>query len=113
MSIYRELDPIVEHRTQLVLKGKREHIAKVNIPNIEYPGQHIDIEIPRGLRDHVIIPDNVKNTFNLEIESTDKERSVSNNVGRSLVKKKSSCLVQKRLTRLLIHIFIKRTKTLT
>ena len=48
MSIYRELDPIAEHRIQLALKGKREHIAKVNIPIIEYPGQHIDIEIPRG-----------------------------------------------------------------
>ena len=29
MSIYRELYPIVGHRTQLALKGKREHIAKV------------------------------------------------------------------------------------
>ena len=87
MSIYGELDPMVEHRTQFAFKGKREHIAKVNMPNIAYPNQHIDIEIPHGSRDHVIVPDTVKITFNLDIESTDKARSVVNNVGRELVKK--------------------------
>ena len=79
---------MVEHRTQFAFKGKREHIAKVNIPNIAYPSQHIDIDIPHGSRDHVIIPNTVKITFNLDIESTDKARSVINNVGRTLVKKK-------------------------
>ena len=88
MSVYGELDPIVERRTQFAFKGKREHIAKVNMPNIAYPNQHIDIQIPHGSRDHVIIPDTVKITFNLDIESTDKTRSIVNNVGRTLVKKK-------------------------
>ena len=37
MSIYRELDPMAEHRTKFCFKGKREHIAKVNIPNKAYP----------------------------------------------------------------------------
>ena len=41
------------------------------MPNIAYPNQHIDIEIPHGSRDHVIVPDTVKITFNLDIESTD------------------------------------------
>ena len=36
MSVYRELDPMVEHSTQFAFKGKREHIAKVNMPNIAY-----------------------------------------------------------------------------
>ena len=76
MSVYKELDPMVEHRTQLAFKGRREHIVKVNIPNIAYPSQHIDIEIPHGSRDHVTVPDSVKITFNLDIESTDKTRSV-------------------------------------
>ena len=88
MSVYRELDPIVENRTQFAFKGKREHIAKVNMPNIAYPNQHIDIEITHGSRDHVIVPDTVKITFNLDIESIDKARSVVNNVGRALLKKK-------------------------
>ena len=88
MSIYGELDPIAEHRTQFPFKGKREHITKVNMPNITYPNQHSDIEIPHGSRDHVIVPDTVKITFNLDIESTDKTHSIVNNVGRALVKKK-------------------------
>ena len=79
---------MVENRTQFAFKGKREHISKVNIPNIAYQGQHIDIEIPYGSRDHVIIPDTVKITFNLDIESTDKTRSVVNNVGQAISKKK-------------------------
>lgn len=33
MSIYRELDPIPEHRTQFAFKGNTENIAKENIPN--------------------------------------------------------------------------------
>ena len=88
MSVYGELDPMVEHRTQFAFKDKREHIAKVNIPNIAYPSQHTDIDIPQGSRDHVIIPDTMKITFNRDITSTDKARSVVNNVGRALVKKK-------------------------
>ena len=95
MSIYGELDPMVEHRTQFAFKGKREHIAKVNMPNIAYPNQHIDIEILHGSRDHVIIPDTVKITFNLDITSTDKARSVVNNAGRALVKTKEFMLGSK------------------
>ena len=60
------------------------------MPNIASSGQHIDIEIPHGSRDHVIISDTVKITFNLDIESTDKARGVVNNVGRALVKKKGA-----------------------
>ena len=56
--------------------------------NIAYPNQHIEIEIPHGSRDHVVVPNTVKITFNLDIESTDKARSVVNNVDRALVKEK-------------------------
>ena len=85
MSVYRGLDPMVEHRTKFAFKGKREHIAEINMPNIAYPNQHIDIEIPHGSRDHVIIPNTIK--INLDTTSADKARSVVNNVGRTLVKK--------------------------
>ena len=56
--------------------------------NIAYLSQHIVIEIPHGSRDDGIMPDTVKITFNLRVTSTDKARSVVNNVGRALVKKK-------------------------
>ena len=82
MIVYGKLNSMAEHRTQFVFKGKREHIAKVNMPNIAYEGQHIDIEIPLGSRDHVLVPDTVKSRFNLAIESTDKTRSDSENPGK-------------------------------
>ena len=104
MSVYRELDPKLEHRTQFAFKSKREHLSKVNMPNIAYSNQHSDIEIPHGSRDHVIIPDAVKITFNLDIDSIDKTRSIVNNVGRALVKKR--CLAQKTLTGLTTQIFV-------
>ena len=88
MSVYGELDPMAEHRTQYVFKGKREYISKVNTPNVGCPSQHNDIDIPHSSRDHVIVPDTIKITFNLDTESTDKTHSVVNNVGRALVKKK-------------------------
>ena len=88
MRVYGELDPMVEHRTQFAFKGKREHISKVNIPNITYAGQNTDTGIPRGSSDNVVVSDTVKITFNLDTESTDKARSVVNNVCRALVKKK-------------------------
>ena len=88
MSVYGELDPIVEHRTQFAFKGKREHMAKVNMPNIAYPNQNNNVEIWHGSRDHVIVPETVKITFKLDIELTDKTRIIVNNVGRALVRKK-------------------------
>ena len=113
MSVYGELDPMVEHGTQLAFKGKREHIVKANTPKIAYPSQHTNIEIPHGSRDHVIVPDTIKITFNVEIESTDKTRSDVNNVGKALVKKRISYLVQKRLTRFTTLIFMTRARTFT
>ena len=68
------------------------------MPTIAHLNQHIDIQIPHGSRDHVIIPDTVKITFNLDIESTYKTRSIVNNIGRALVKKKVLMLGSKILT---------------
>ena len=62
------MNPEPEHRTQFVFKVKREHIVKVNIP-----------------------------TFNIEVESKGKTRSVVNNVGRALVKKKVPKLESKEI----------------
>ena len=79
MTIYgKELDPMTEKRTQFAFKGKREHIATINTPNIAYPGQHFKIKIPKGSIDHVIVRNTFKITFDLDIESTDKASSVVN-----------------------------------
>ena len=60
MRIYGELNPEPEHRTRFAFKGKRKHMVTVNIPNIGYPNQHIDVLIPAGSRDRVIVPDTLK-----------------------------------------------------
>ena len=112
MSVYRELDSMVKHRTQFAFKGKREHIVKVNMPNIAYPNQRIDIKIPHGSRDHVLVPDTVKITFNLDIESRGKTRSAVDNVDRAVVKKKKR-LVQMTLTQSTIQIFMTRIRIFT
>ena len=46
-----------------------------------YPNQHIDTKIPHSSRYQKI-------TFNLDMESTEKTRSIVYNVGRALAKKK-------------------------
>ena len=65
------------------------------MPNIAYPNQHINIEIPHGSRDHVIVPDTVQITLTFDIQSTDKTRSIVINVSRALVKKKVLMLASK------------------
>ena len=39
----RELNPMIEHRTQFTFKGKRD-IAKVNMPNIAYPNSILTLK---------------------------------------------------------------------
>ena len=62
MSIYGELVLMPEHRTQFAVKDKWEHMVKVNMPNMEYPNQHDDID--------VIVQDIVKLPFKLDTKST-------------------------------------------
>ena len=61
--------PCQKNRTQFSFKGKRKHIAKVNITDLAYLNQHINIEILHGSRDLVTVPGTVKIMFNFEIES--------------------------------------------
>ena len=63
---------MTEHRRQFAFKGKREHKAKVNRPNIAYPNQHIDNEIPHGSRDQVIVPDTSKLRLTLTLNQQTK-----------------------------------------
>ena len=55
------------------------------------------MEIAAGSRDQIIVPETLKTTFNLEVESKDKTRSVVNNVGMALVKKKVLMLGSKEI----------------
>lgn len=87
IPIYKELDLVREHRTQFLLAGRRELIAKVKIQNLAYLNQDTDIKIPHGPADHIICSDTVEITFVIDIVSTEKIRSIVNNAGIELVKK--------------------------
>ena len=63
-------------------------MSKVKILSKAYPSQHIDIDIPQGSKNYAIVPDTIKISFYLDIESTEKASSVVSNVSRALVKKK-------------------------
>ena len=63
MSIYGELDPMPEHKTQFVFNDKREHKTKENISNLEIENQHIDIEIIQALKDYVVVEQTIKITL--------------------------------------------------
>ena len=89
-----------EYRAEFSFNDTREHIAKVNIPNIVCRNHDIDTDISHGLRNHVTVPDTVKNAFNIDIESTQNTRSNTNNVGRALVKKKVVMLSLKKNDRI-------------
>ena len=70
MIDYGELYPMPKkNRTQFSFKGKRKHIAKVNITDLASLNQHINIEILHGSRDLATVPGTVKIMFNFEIES--------------------------------------------
>lgn len=87
----------MSERSTQVFKGKREHKPKVNVQNMAYSNQHIDIEIQHGSRDHdASVPDTIKITFSLNIESTDKTCGIVNSVSRTLVKKKVPMLGSKK-----------------
>ena len=47
-------------------------MAKLNTLNIAYANQNVKTEVLHGSRNHVILSDTVKITFNLDVESTGK-----------------------------------------
>lgn len=57
MSIYGNLDPMPEHRTQIAFKCKREHKAKVNTGILRIQTNIFIFEMPNGSRDYVAVAD--------------------------------------------------------
>ena len=76
---------------QWAFKGHREHVVKMNTPNVAHPTQQIDIEFPALSK--VMVPNTQGLTFNLDLGSSkDKTRTIVNNIGRALVTKKELLL---------------------
>ena len=66
MSISGQLDPMPERRTQFAFKNKTEHVTKANIPNLAYANKNIDIEMPQGSKDYVVVEQAIKVTLILK-----------------------------------------------
>ena len=64
------------------------------------------MKVSHDLRDHVIVLNTVKTTFNLNIESTGKPHHIVENAGRALMKKKCCCLDQRKLIQSKTRIFM-------
>ena len=88
ISAYSELDFLSQNKIEFVIKVEQKDTAKVNIPKLVYPNQHTDVGIPHGSRDHFIVKNILRITFNLYIVSTNKTSSVINVADRALLTKK-------------------------
>ena len=82
----------MEH--DLLFKGKREYIANVKIPNLACPKLNLILKYHMILKKHAVVPDSIKITFNLYIESTNETCSIANNTGRTLVKKSGNAWIK-------------------
>ena len=58
--------------------------------NMAFTSQTIDIEVPHGSRDRVIVPNNVKVIFTLDFELTAKTLSTTKKVDRAFLKNKDT-----------------------
>ena len=58
---------------ELAYKGKGEHFVTPNVPNQGYPGQTIKVSIPRGSPDITMVRESQVLTFNLDLESSEKQ----------------------------------------
>ena len=64
--MFREIRSYDRTQDTIYLQGHKRTYDKGQHDNIAYPNQHINIEMPHGSIDHVLVPDTVKITFNLE-----------------------------------------------
>ena len=87
----------VRTKSKISYQGQKKTYSQVKTLNFAYPNRHIDIKIPHGSGYHVILQHTVQITLNLDNESTNKTRSIVNNVGRVLVKKKLLMLGSKEI----------------
>ena len=95
---YGELNPRPEHRVEYAFKGKREHIITSNTPHTTAnPNQRLKIQLPKGSASIVIVPQIMKISYLLNINSTDKSAYPVANVGRCIFQSKKLSLGSKEI----------------
>ena len=82
-----KLNPQRSFRKGFALKGIRQHIIKTNKPStIDYV-ELLTVCFPDLKENQVIIPRTTKLTFNISLSGTDKNTTLVNNLGRSIIRK--------------------------
>ena len=88
-SYYGELDPNPEIRYQHAFQAYREHSVTTISPNTAVANQIIKFKIEKLDANCVMVPGTQMLTFDLNLTSKDKNQGIVNNIGRSLVAKKT------------------------
>jgi hypothetical protein len=88
MSVFgNKLNPYRAIRKPLGVKGNRTSIAITNNPSTIGQNQLLIVRFPNLAADDVIVPGSARLAFSIELTSTDKNRTIVNNLGRAIVKK--------------------------
>ena len=88
MSVYGDkLNPYRAIRKPLGVKGNRTSIVVTNNPSTIDEKQLLTVRFPNLGEDDVIVPCTTRLAFNIELEATDKNRTIVKNLGRAIVKK--------------------------
>ena len=90
MSQYgNKLDPYRKLRVPRGIKGIRQSVVITNNPSTIDQKQQLLVRFPNLGDDDVITPKSTRLAFNIElISETDPNRTVVNNLGRAILKKK-------------------------
>ena len=87
-SVYgRKLNPYTHLRDPLGVKGVCQSVIATNNPSTTDQNQQLLVRIPNLGAHDVIVPGTARLAFTISLSSTDANRTVVQNLGRSVVKK--------------------------
>ena len=80
-----KLDPMRSLKSPLGVKGNRQKVIITNTPSSIREKETLRVSFPSLGPHDVIIPGSVRLTFDIELESTDPNRTIVKNLGRAIV----------------------------
>ena len=87
MEVGDKVNPQRSYRKGFALKGLRQHIIKTNNPSTIGPGELLTVRFPDLKENQVIILSITKLTFNITLAGTDVNRTLVENLGRTIIRK--------------------------
>ena len=80
-----KLDPFRSLREPLGVKGVRQSVVVTNNPSTIGQNQQLLVRFPNLGAQDVIVPGTARLAFTINLDSTDDERTVVQNLGRAIV----------------------------